>query len=183
MFSAGQDDFHAALHFLTMAQMNVSEQVVNPSEQIVLLVRFSDEVVGATLQTLKDVLGVGEGGEQNHGELGRLIVGTDAAAQFVAVHFWHGDVRNDQSRFVPLQGIESLAAIARSDDMEVVLLEHVLQLLSLSGAVFNDKDFEVSSARFWLHGFVTMAVNARAMPSGGNTSLVAPSLIACPGMP
>src|SRR6266478_4653487 len=156
---------------------------MNPGQQIVLLVRFSDKVVGATLQALKNVLGVGEGGGQNHSKHGRLLVGPDAAAQFVAVNLGHGDVRNDQSRFAPAQRLESFAAIASGDDMEVVFLQHVLQLLSLRGAVFNDKDFEMGSARFWFHGFVTMAVNARAMPSGGNTSLVAPSLIACPGIP
>src|SRR5439155_7545236 len=74
-------------------------------------------------------------------------------------------------------------AIAGGDDVEVVLLQHVFQLFGLCAAVLDDEDFQAAPARFGFHILVTMAVNALAIPSGGNTSLVAPILMACPGMP
>ena len=81
------------------------------------------------------------------------------------------------------QRVQSFPAIAGGHDMEVVLLQHVFQLFGLCAAVLDDEDFEAAPARFGFHILVTMAVNALAIPSGGNTSLVAPILMACPGMP
>ena len=81
------------------------------------------------------------------------------------------------------QSLEGFVAIARGDDVEVVLLQHAFELFCLCPAVLDDKDFQMTTFRLRVHDFVAMVVKALAIASGGNTSLAAPILIACPGMP
>src|SRR5258706_8745356 len=102
-----------------------------------LLVRFGDKVVRSALQTLENVLRVGEGGEQDNRKVGEFLVSADTAAEFVAVDFGHGDIRNDESWFTLAQGIESFPAIACGDHLEVVVLQDVFQLFGLCTAVLN----------------------------------------------
>ena len=80
-------------HFLEAADGQVG---VDPGDDLFRLERLGDVVHRAQLQALDLVLGVGEGGEVDDGDVAQGGVGLQAAADLKAVHVRHHDVQEDQ---------------------------------------------------------------------------------------
>src|SRR5439155_18299125 len=115
------------------------------------------------------------------------------AAQFIAVHFGHDHVADDECGLAVTRRYKCLAAVG-GDGYEVVLsFEDVLESLGLRGAVFHDQDFHrwPFGFRRSAHGSVlpalclrlTSVMRVSAILSAGKTWVAPPSAIASAGMP
>jgi len=140
---AAEVDLQRHLHFVVLAQFEIHQQVLDPRQQVTLLVWLADEVVGAAFQATDDVLRVGQGGHQDDRDVLQVRVGLDGLAQAVAVQHRHHHVADDQGRLVLPDRRQGLLAIGCGHDRVAVLLEQVTQLLRLGRAVFGDDDFDV----------------------------------------
>ncbi len=167
MFLAGQENFHAHLHFLVAAQMEIGKEMVDPRQQVVFVVRFGDEVIGPALEAFENILRVGERRQQDHGYIGQFRVGADAAAKLVTTHFRHVHVGDDEGWLADEHGLKGVPAITHRRYVEVVLLKDVLELLGLCGAVLRDEDFQGGIEVGGIHDVATRVFKALAMPCGG----------------
>ncbi len=108
-------------------------------EQLGLLERLADEVVGADPQQLLAVLVQGAGG---HGDdLGLLAAGggPDPADRLVAVHHRHAEIHQDQVGPPALELLDGLLPVARQPDLEADGAEELHQQLAVILDVVGDQ--------------------------------------------
>ena len=106
-----------------------------------LVIRLEDEVIGPALQSADHVLGIGHRGDEDDRDVAKVGVRLDAAGKFVAVHFRHDHVADDECRLELWRHFQRQAAVGGNADFVPLLFENVLQPLGLGGAVFRDQDF------------------------------------------
>ena len=63
MFSAGKQNFHAGLDLFPIIEINVRQQILNAGDQILGLIRFGNEIIGAALQSLEDIFRIRKFGQ------------------------------------------------------------------------------------------------------------------------
>src|SRR5579862_975260 len=123
-----------------LAQFLVRQDVLDAREQELLVVRFHDEVVRAAFEALEDVLGIGQGCQEDDGEIAGFQAVLYAAAEFIAVHLGHVDVADDHVREARVEALERFGAVARGGDAVTLPFEDVLQFHRLREAVFDDEN-------------------------------------------
>lgn len=138
-----------------MVEFAIGEHVVHAAQQMAFIVGFEDEAVGAARQPEDHILGIGHGGDQDDRNVAKAGILLDPARQFVAVHFRHDHVADDQ-RGQKLQcHFECHAAVVCHGHLVPMLFEHAAQPLGLGRAVFRDQDFRGRPERLRCrsHGF------------------------------
>ncbi|MCY1540798.1 hypothetical protein D9M68_764570 [compost metagenome] len=189
MALALQHHLHAHLHPLVAAQFEIDQKVTDTRHQVLLVIGFDDEVVGAAGQAMHHIPRIGQAGDQDHREAGGLWIPLELATQFVAIHLGHHDVADDDGRRVLGDTRQGLDPIARDPYPAPGRLEQVLQLGSLGRAVLDYQDFGVgvhdpppsgTTLREPLRSEIELS--SAAISSGGSTLRAACRLMAASGM-
>jgi hypothetical protein len=108
-------------------------------EQLVVIERLLDEVVGSRLDRPRLVLSDARG-DHDHRQHRRLLVRAQALAHRIAVEPGHEDVEQHQIRLLGFHDRECFGAVARGDDVVPLRREHRLEQAHVLGDVVDDED-------------------------------------------
>ena len=110
-----EDDVLAGVELL--AQIANLDQRSDAAAQLFAIDRLVEEIVRAAFERLDLVLGRRERGEHQDRNRSPAGLAFDVVAGFVAVHVRHHHVEDDDRRIVLRIRLESLAAVARENDV------------------------------------------------------------------
>jgi len=146
VLAAAEIDLHAQLHLAAPAQLEVEQDVFDAREQGPRVIGLADEVVGAGLETMGDVLDAGERGHHDDRNVLEVRVGLDRRAQLIAVHLGHDNVGDHEGRWMGEGGMQCFAAVGRGSDAKAVGFELRLQLCGLGRTVLGDQNLDIAGA-------------------------------------
>jgi len=135
-----EHDFQSHARLFVLAHLTVDEDECYTVQQLARVVGFEDKIVRPALQPADDVMGIGESGDQNHRNITQACIRFDLSAQFVAVHFRHEHIADDERRPVKPCSLQGEFSVRRCGDPVTLLFEDVLQPLRLSCAVLGNDD-------------------------------------------
>jgi len=139
------------LQLLALAHFVVHQQVIDPGEQILIFIRFADEVVGTAFESFHDVADVGERSEQDYGNIFEAFVVFYFVAESKAVHYGHHDITDYQGRPVLSCRGEGLSAISGGPGRIAFRLKQIPQFFRLGRAVFCEEYFHAAAMEYFSH--------------------------------
>ncbi len=116
------------------------QQGPDPGEQLLLAEGFHQIVVGAGVETLLDILGLVEGGEQQHRQLLLGMLLPQPAADVEAGEGRHHHVQQDEVDRLLGQLGQRVVAVAAGQDAITAGLQQVAQYVQIDGLVVHHQD-------------------------------------------
>lgn len=109
-------------------------------DEFVVIDGFGEVIVGAEVHAGAEVGAVGFGGEEDEGDGLPGGFETDAAEEFVSVHFGHHDIAEDELRGLLAEGFEGVPAVGNAAGLEAFELEQADEVAAHFGFVLDDQD-------------------------------------------
>ena len=117
---AGEKNLSAHIRFCVPAQFPIRDEILDAGNNILLIVGFSDKVVGAGLKSFDDVRRFWKRGNQDDRHVFQFLVRPDAFAEFIAVHLGHQYVGDDDIRNPSLQEMQGFLPVDGQRDPKVL---------------------------------------------------------------
>jgi hypothetical protein len=103
--------------------------------------RLRQIVVGAELDTLRNLVGVGVGADHDDRDISLVRIAPDHFENLVPVQIWHHQIEQDEAEFLLLDERDRLVSTSRAGDMLVTIgFQHQLQRVSIVLIVIDDED-------------------------------------------
>lgn len=133
------------LDFVCEAALQLVELDVGlyPAQKFGGAERLGDIVDCAQLEALYDFFGLALASEEDDGDVLGGGVGLEAAAGLEAIHDRHGDVEQNQVRWLCLRRLQSRLATRRQTHREVGCFQHSSQEVEIVGEVVDDENFNL----------------------------------------
>ena len=121
--------------------LRAGDEALHALDEQLRVVRLGNKGVRVALEGADHVVRIGQRGQKDDRHVGEVRVTADGPAEFVAVHFRHDDVRDDQLRArFPSDG-QGLPSVPCAQDLGPPLLDRPLEQSQADGIVIDDEDF------------------------------------------
>jgi hypothetical protein len=152
----------ARLPRAALAGFSVGQHIVNPFQEILLVIGLRQIVVRSRMQPPNDIFRIREGAEQDDGNVLQRLVTLDLMTQFVAIQLGHFNVADHQRRFALADQRQPFGTISGNGHRKTVLHERPPEQGRLYRTIFHNQDVNTGAGRCFLrcHNFTSAGVSA-----------------------